>query len=337
MSLLKRISIVFTLIAGILLLNIAAVYISYNQIVYAENIDNYVYLGGTPIGINLKCNGVIIERIDSVMTDAGRASLKNYLRPGDNIRAFDGQPIQTVDDIVNYLSSFSGSVATISLCREGTMINVEVCPLKEALTGKFKLGITLKENVMGVGTLTYYLANGRFGCLGHPICDNKGAYIAISGGSVYDCKVLGVIKGEKGYPGELRAVFTSSKLGTIDKNNKFGVYGAFDYTKEGIKIETATRSEVVPGKAYIYTTVSDKPDFYEAEIIKATYQPHIDDKGMVIRITDNRLLNSTGGVVQGMSGSPIIQNEKLVGAVTHVFVNDPTKGYGTYIDWMLEN
>lgn len=337
MSLPKKILTILSVFIAILLFYISTVYVSYNHILLAENNENKVFLGGVPIGIELKCDGVILERVDDVMTEAGRASLKNYLQPGDNIIAIDGHPISTVDDIVNYLSEYAGGYLTLSIRRNGQMAEVELCPLKEALTGKLKLGISLKENIMGVGTLTFYKKDGKFGCLGHPICDSKGNSIAISGGKVYDCKILGVIKGERGAPGELRAVLTSSGLGCVKENNKFGVYGFLDKVPDGVEIETATRGEVVPGKALIYTTISDKPDFYEAEIIKAVYQPHIDDKGMVIRITDKRLLQTTGGVVQGMSGSPIIQNNKLVGAVTHVFVNDPTKGYGTYIDWMLEN
>lgn len=337
MNLLRKIALTLSLIIAVFFFYTSITFYNYSSIILAENDNKYVFLGGYPIGIELKCNGVIVERVDNVMTEAGRASLKNYIKPGDNIIALDSNAIKSGNDIVEYLMKFDGKSTVISLYRNGDLMNVEVNPLKEALTSKLRLGIQVKESVLGVGTLTYYKEDGRFGCLGHPICDENGNYISISDGNVYDCRITGVIKGEKGSPGELRAIFTSSKIGSIDKNIKFGVYGNFDNVKEGYKIETGSRADVVPGKAYIYTTVNDKTDFYEAEIIKASYQPHIEDKGMVIRITDSRLLHSTGGVVQGMSGSPIIQNDKLIGAVTHVFINDPTKGYGTYIDWMLEN
>ena len=210
----------------------------------------------------------------------------------------------------------------------------------------YRLGLWIRDNAAGVGTLTYVRQdNFRFGALGHPVCDiDTGKIMPVSGGNIYKCSIVGFNKGVRGNPGELRGLFLKSgvSVGELDNNNNFGVYGKIneEYVKAmGVEpMMVGFRDSVKTGKAKILSTIDGgKPEEYEIEIIKLNYQSESDKKSMVLRITDERLLNSTGGIVQGMSGSPIIQNGKLVGAVTHVFVSDPTKGFGVYIDWMIDN
>ena len=168
-----------------------------------------------------------------------------------------------------------------------------------------------------------------------------GAFVPAKSGKVYPCNVVGLEKGEKGSPGEIKGVFMQGKSqkGTIEKNTEFGVFGNITDKSKIIDLnktaEVASRLTMKPGKATLISSISGVSEEYEIEIIKANYQPSSSDKSFVFRVTDKRLLNLTGGIIQGMSGSPIMQNGKVVGAVTHVFVSDPTKGYGVYIDWML--
>ena len=157
-------------------------------------------------------------------------------------------------------------------------------------------------------------------------------------GAAFACNILGCNKGVRGRAGELKGAFAGSvPIGTLYKNCKSGVYGKFGQFTRGEHVEVAGRKSVAPGKATILATVGDKTEEYGIEIIKANAQNTVSDKSLILRVTDKRLLSLTGGIVQGMSGSPILQNGKLIGAVTHVFVSDPTKGYGIYADWMIEN
>ena len=201
----------------------------------------------------------------------------------------------------------------------------------------------MRDDVSGIGTLTYVnKQTNAFAALGHAITDNDND-VDVAGGSVYNCKLLGIDKGEKNNPGQLRCMFLQSDevKGEIYKNTKYGVYGRIDNLEglvdPNLTLKLGGRLSVKPGKAYIVSSVSGIREEYEIEIIKASYQAKANDKSLVFRVKDRRLLELTGGIVQGMSGSPIVQNGKLIGAVTHVFMADPTKGYGVYSDWMVEN
>ena len=190
--------------------------------------------------------------------------------------------------------------------------------------------------------MTFVKKNGDYGALGHPITNsNSNTIVPITSGNIYDCNLIGIHKGQKNNPGELRGVFVQkNSKGTIEKNTPYGIFGnitesdgLFDTNR---CVDIGGRLSVRPGKATLVSSVSGIQEEYEIEIIKASYQTKSSDKSMVFRVTDERLLNLTGGIVQGMSGSPILQNGKLVGAVTHVFLSDSTKGYAVYSDWMLE-
>jgi len=188
--------------------------------------------------------------------------------------------------------------------------------------------------VSGIGTLTFASEKG-FGALGHPISDiDTGNFVKSSNGSIYSASVVGVDKGQKGVPGSLSGIFTSQKIGTIAKNSSCGVFGRCDGTLGGDMVAVAKKEEIKCTDATILCDVGDGVKSFDAEIVRLILSGEA-TKGMVIHITDDRLIEKTGGIVQGMSGSPIVQNGKLIGAVTHVFVNDPTRGYGIFIENML--
>ena len=293
-----------------------------------------VYLGGFPIGISLDIGGLLVESVIGVETEYGIAAVEGIMT-GDIIKKIDGQEVNSADGMTEILTS---SPTEIELVRDGQNITVTVKPVIEAYSLKPKLGIKIKDTIYGVGTVTYVSKDGRFTALGHEISSETGAHIPFAGGHVHACKVVGVKRGSKTEAGALLASLSPEKVyGTVSCNNSFGIAGAYDcndceFYKNGECVKIAKRDEVRPGAAKIRTDVSGSPEYYDVEIIKATKQSGRKEKGLILRVTDKRLLDLTGGVVRGMSGSPILQGGKLVGAVTHVFLNDHTKGYGVYAD-----
>ncbi len=300
---------------------------------YAD--QSQVYLGGMPAGFTLLTKGAHIVGIGDVITENGNLSPAKSadLRVGDIIYAIDGKEINNAIDMERVIGDSKEIVVSIE--RFGENIIKTVYPIKD-LSGKMRLGVFVKDNVNGIGTVTF-INNGRFASLGHPILDDSGKILSIRTGTVYNCQITGVIKGERGAPGELRGVFAKGKtVAKIDKNCSNGVYGNieedFDFT--GLKKIKVGAAKL--GNAKIYTTINGcEPIEYSISIIKADYDR--DNRNFVIKINDKRILDVTGGIVQGMSGSPILQGDRLVGAVTHVFTNDPTRGFGISIDNMLNN
>lgn len=305
--------------------------------------DENVYLGGNSVGFSIKTNGVIVVGKNSVMTENGLVSVcdNQNICAGDIITHIDGNAIKDANDIPNHLKSTTDSVK-LTLKRGSKSFDVTLQPQVDT-NGNKKIGLWVRDDATGIGTLTYVDSKTLdFGALGHPVTDGEtGTKIDIQKGQVYDCSVVGIEKGEKGKPGELKGVFLSSKnaKGEIEGGNDFGIYGKIleksGMIDENVVAGVGGRLAVKPGKAQIMSSVSGVREYYDIEIIKASKQKTAKDKSMVFRVTDKRLLELTGGIIQGMSGSPILQNGKLVGAVTHVFVSDPTKGYGIYIDWMM--
>lgn len=305
--------------------------------------DENVYLGGNAVGFSIKTNGVIVVGKNSVMTENGLVSVcdNQNINAGDIITHIDGNAIKDANDIPNHLNSTTDSVK-LTLKRGSKSFDVTLQPQVDT-NGNKKIGLWVRDDATGIGTLTYVDSKTLdFGALGHPVTDGEtGTKIDIQKGQVYDCSVVGIEKGEKGKPGELKGVFLSSKnaKGEIEGGNDFGIYGKIleksGMIDENVVAGVGGRLAVKPGKAQIMSSVSGVREYYDIEIIKASKQKTAKDKSMVFRVTDKRLLELTGGIIQGMSGSPILQNGKLVGAVTHVFVSDPTKGYGIYIDWMM--
>ncbi|MCI8413211.1 MAG: SpoIVB peptidase [Clostridia bacterium] len=298
----------------------------------------YVYAGGFPIGLVIKPKGVIVVGAAPVETELGNVLVKTPFMSGDIIENINGTAVNTAEDIRAVLSEVPDMTAQVRVRRGTSVLEMDVSLIKEDLTGEKRLGLQIRENVAGVGTVTYVKQDGSFGCLGHPIGLESGGPVPLSDGASFVCKIMGVNKGLRGKAGELKGAFASSTAnGSLYKNCQSGVYGKFDDFKGGELIEVAHRKSIAVGKATILATIGDKTEEYGIEIIKTAAQNSASDKSMIVRVTDKRLIGITGGIVQGMSGSPILQNGKLIGAITHVFISDPTKGYGIYADWMLEN
>ncbi len=308
-----------------------------------------VYVGGMPIGMTLSSKGVIVIGITDITTQDGNVapSRQAGLENGDILTEIAGEDIKGVASLDRIINSQDNSGQTLKLryIRKNKEKFTEITPALDAASGRYKLGLWIRDSAAGIGTLTFMKETKQgysFGALGHPICDpDTLTIVPVNSGDIFRCSVIGVTKSQKGAPGEIKGVFLKEgkKLGEIQKNNKFGVFGSMPqkihnplYPKP---IEICQRKAVKPGKAKIVTTVGDEIKEYNIEIIKTNYQKSREEKSMVIRVIDNELIKKTGGIVQGMSGSPIIQNGKLVGAVTHVFINDPTKGFGVYLDWMI--
>ncbi len=324
--------------------NASGLYIEESTSAVAEE---KVYLGGIPIGVIADSGGVVITNfVDVIGKDGKRCPAKESgLAVGDLITKIDGITVSKVPDIKKIIDISKGKKPLkLEFTRNNVKELTKVLPAFDEALNEYKLGIIARNDIVGVGTLTYVRASdGRFGGLGHRIYDTTNPDIDLyKSGKIFGCTIVGAIKGSSGKAGELRGVFEKGgkPKGNIDKNNNYGIFGYADKEvfKELQPISIGSKSQVKMGKAHIYTTINGcNPDKYEIEIIKNAKQDIPEQKGMVIRITDERLLEKTGGIVQGMSGSPIIQNDKLVGAVTHVFLNDSTKGYGVYIDWMIGN
>ncbi len=298
-----------------------------------------VYLGGNTLGFAYHGDGVLVIA-------KNEASSKNDIIAGDIIQSVNGKKITSISDLVLAVNENPDQFIKINVVRNGENLEMKVKPAYDAVSGKYKLGLWTKENMSGIGTLTFIDPDtGRFGALGHPILEqNTRTMLGVSEGELHDCAILGVKKAVRGVPGELRGVFVRSKadLGTVDKNTESGIFGDFNMDSDILNdkklIEVGGRLTAHPGKAQIYSSIDGKNiKAYDIEIIKTNYQSAQSPKNMVFKVTDKRLIDTTGGVVQGMSGSPIVQDGKLIGAVTHVFVNDATKGFAIYIDNMINN
>ena len=312
-------------------------------------VDTDVYVGGEAVGFNLFSDGVICVGSNAVVTKSGtKEPIKDSgLQEGDAIIKIEDIEIENISDIdrIINLPRFAGKELTLTIKRANKEMEVEILPVFDMFSQKYKLGLWVRNSASGVGTLTYVKQSDfRFGAVGHPIVDNSlGENFEVDNGNIYKCSLLGIKKGEKNNPGEIRSSInlSDSAIGFADTNCKYGVYGNI-LNKSFIDAEkTATlggRLSVELGDAKIYCSLDNKGvKGYDVKILKANKQNNPDDKSMIIKVTDKELLEKTGGIIQGMSGSPIIQNGKLIGAVTHVFLNDPTRGYGVYIDWMLDN
>ena len=302
--------------------------------------EEEVFIGGVPIGLNVSTKGAIVVSNTIVDPESGKVASNKILKNGDIILKINGTDLTSVSDLEEFLNnSLDQKPFTIEILRNNKPKTLTINYIKNQDN---HLGVWVKDDLSGIGTLTFVKPDLSFVALGHPVTDASGENtIPLSEGSVYNCSLLGIEKGQVNKPGQLKCLFTQSqKNGNITKNTKFGIVGKYDDSSQVVDTNLSARLggrlSVRPGKACIVSSVSGIREEYEIEIIKASYQATEDDKSMVFRVTDKRLLELTGGIVQGMSGSPILQNGKIVGAVTHVFLKDPTKGYGVYADWMLK-
>ena len=288
---------------------------------------------GEVIGIELQDGTVTVAAIDETLGENIRAA---GVQTGDRILKIDGKEITEAGDVRYQLERSDGTVE-LELEREGKKRCVTVKP---AVTREGpRLGVYLRQGVTGVGTVTWYDPDtGRFGALGHGVNAPQGQLLAMKAGRVYAASVAGVIRGTAGQPGQLMGSLESREpIGVLDKNTHQGIFGTTSMAWQGESMEVANPGEVHPGEATILSTVAGhRRQEYRVEILKIYAGSGKTTRNMILRITDPALLEATGGIVQGMSGSPIIQDGKLVGAVTHVLVNDPTMGYGIFIENMLE-
>ena len=300
--------------------------------------------GGKAVGIKMFTKGLIcvgcekIEDVNGVKYDTGKSL---DIKSGDIILSANGKELHTIEEFGELVSSSQGKLIVISVLRDGKKDTKTLTPIKTS--DGYKLGLWVRDSTAGIGTVTFVDKDtNQYGALGHPITDvDTGELMPVDKGSITLAEIVDVKKGSRGNPGELYGVFdaTGTDIGTIENNTRQGIFGrifASTNITQNDEIPIALKSEIKTGDAEIYANVDgEKIEKFKVQIQKIIrYTP--DDKNMIIKITDQRLLDITGGIVQGMSGSPIIQNGKLVGAVTHVFINDPTRGYGIFIENMLK-
>lgn len=302
-------------------------------------------LGGHSIGVKLAQHGVIVADLDQVYTSAGteEPAREAGFKVGDIILAVEGEELNDLDHAAVLLEelSQSGRILRFQVARAGEILSLRITPVHCTRAGKKRLGLLLRDTSAGVGTLTFWHPDtGIFGALGHMITDNTGANpVDLSLGRIVDAEVISIQPGSRGSPGEKKGSFIQEEqpLGRILKNTDLGIYGNLSRKPDQAElIPLGLRHQVKPGPARIATVVEgDLVELFDIKIEQVFVQNRPAGKGLVIKITDPRLLKLTGGIVQGMSGSPIIQDGRLVGAVTHVFINEPQRGYGCFIEWMV--
>lgn len=298
---------------------------------------------GEPIGIYVETNGLLVLATTSVEGKDGLVyePAANIVNSGDYILKINGNSVKTIKEFNEAIQKTEGEKVVVRIRRNDNETDVSLQPVR-AKDGTYKVGMWVREDTQGIGTMTYVTEQGGFGALGHGITDaDTGTLMNLSGGELFHTEIIDIIKGEEGMPGELEGyinMIADNCIGTIQKNTGLGIFGQLsdgngsqgklDFLPVGFK------QDIKKGDAYIYSNMEGKTKRYSIHIEEVKINS-TDNKGMVIRVTDPALLELTGGIVQGMSGSPIIQDGKLIGAVTHVFVDDPTRGYGAFVETML--
>lgn len=292
--------------------------------------------GGQAVGVALKTRGVL------VVSDAAKG---RALRAGDVILSADGKNVESTKALSEQVGTAQTDTVRLEVLRGGQTITVDAQAEPDPSDGRRKLGVWVRDSTAGVGTLTYIdPANQAYGALGHAIVDaDTGRLLAAREGAILHASIVGVTKGQSGKAGELKGNFLKAgeQIGSLMENCEYGIYGVLDDMPENLLypqgLRAGARSAVHTGTASIIATVdADGPQEYAVEIVRCFAQSEPSQKGMILRVTDERLLEKTGGIVQGMSGSPILQDGRIIGAVTHVYLSDATQGYGMYIEWMLE-
>ena len=299
---------------------------------------------GHTTGIKLFSEGAMVVGFASPEGEKGKSPAeKAGLKLGDIIIEVEGNPISSNETLAQAVSGAQKKTLAVTAKRQDAVLDFSVSPQLDSASGQYKIGAWVRDSLAGIGTITYVdPENGAFGALGHGVCDqDTGELMPIGGGSVMGSQVVGVKKGECGTPGELTGEYELQRdQGILYQNSNNGIYGQLTDSRvyqQGQALETAEKSEIETGPAQILANVEgDAVKSYDIEIVKIYADEDGSNRDMMVRVVDKNLLNTTGGIVQGMSGSPIIQNGKLIGAVTHVLVNDPQRGYGIGIQRMLE-
>lgn len=300
----------------------------------------YVGIGGDVFGIKLYTKGVIVVSIDSVTTENGikDPAVEAGLKCGDIITHINGKDALNSAQMTQAVEQSDGKALKLTVDRNGEKLEMNLRP-ELSVNGNYKAGIWVRDSSAGIGTVTFYDDESRiFGGLGHGVCDiDTGKIMPLNNGEAVRAKINGFYKSTAGNPGELCGVFSDIALGNLRVNGETGVYGELLQPSGAKTIPVALENEVRLGKAKIITTIDENgPQYYDIEITKIYPSSDLSTRNMIIKVTDPELLEKTGGIVQGMSGSPIVQNSMLVGAVTHVFVNDPTQGYGIFANRMIQ-
>lgn len=312
----------------------------------ATSSENMVIPGGMPIGIYLETEGVMVLGTDSITAEDGMdyEPAANLVKAGDYIVALNEQTIHDKNELAETVKKLGNEDIILRVRRDEQYMNIRMKPVR-LNARECKLGIWVRDNAQGLGTVTFLNTNSRFGALGHGIHDvDTNALLEIHNGRVYETSIRDIQKGQDGTPGGMEGIIVYNNynvLGNITNNTDCGIFGTIDRIDalfaDQTPMETAVKEEIVEGPATIRCAVEGTVKDYQIRVTKIDKNTSEVNKGIVIEVTDNRLLSVTGGIVQGMSGSPIIQNGELIGAVTHVFVHDATKGYGIFIEDMMKN
>ena len=310
------------------------------QIKVTNSKRKYVVPGGEIFGIKLYTDGVIIVDTDVVETSTGTVNPaeKSGLMIGDIIKKIDGTEIESTKHLVKVLEKSQGKEMVITTVRNNKEINVMFKTYKDSISGKYKAGLWVRDSTAGLGTVTFYNPeNNSFAGLGHPIYDvDTDDIMPMKNGEMAEASIKGLYKSSNGSVGELCGVLSGRSKGTLCLNCDEGIYG-FTTCRKTETMPLAVKQEIVVGDAQIICTIDNSgPQYFDVKIIKIYSNSTAVNKDMIVKITDKELLNKTGGIVQGMSGTPIIQNGYLVGAITHVFVNEPTQGYAIFAERMYE-
>lgn len=300
---------------------------------------------GVPIGIYVKTEGVLVVGTGEFASQgAGKVSpAKNILKSGDYVIKLNGTEVTGKDDLIMRIENCGGEEQLLTIRRDAETYDVKIKPEKDR-TGKYKIGVWVRDNAQGVGTMTYIDDNGNFGALGHGINDvDTSTLMEMNDGTLYQTEIISIRKGAAGQPGEMTGMIVYSDeriLGDITSNSTRGIFGKCNQKALALGTEEALpiglKQEIEKGPAQILCTVDGTTRYYDIEITEIHLDHDNVNRGIELRVTDPELLSVTGGIVQGMSGAPIIQKGKFVGAVTHVLVQDSTRGYGIFIENMLE-
>ena len=302
--------------------------------------------GGMPIGIYMEVDGILVldtEALEDINGNICEPS-KNIIKQGDYITSINDKRVEDKDDLIKEVGLLEQPEVVLGIRREDECFEISFKAV-EVEDEEYKLGIWVRDNVQGLGTVTYITEENEFGALGHGIHDiDTDKLLTIKGGNVYEINIVGIQKGKRGEPGGMEGVIVYNRrniLGDITTNTENGIYGTIEKKEKLIEdeefLEICSKKDIKLGDAVIRSAITGEVKEYEIKIVSVDYFARNENKRIMIEIVDEELLELTGGIVQGMSGSPIVQNGKLVGAVTHVLVNDPTRGYGIFIENMIKH
>lgn len=315
--------------------------------IQADVVDGQkVYVSGESIGIYVQTDGIMVIGTGNFegKDDLVHAPAQNVLKSGDYICGVNGTAVETKEDLVEEVENCQGGQVILTIRRNGEVFDLYMQP-ELAKDNTYKLGVWVRDDLAGIGTLTYVAEDGSFGALGHSVTDmDTGSMLEIAEGKLYDSQVVGIVKGQAGKPGELSGVIHYEDdyyLGQVESNSGQGIFGHLENADgvmaENRLYEVGYKQEIEIAPATILCDVDGSIESYDITITEVNYHQDKENKSILFEVTDPELLDSTGGIVQGMSGSPIIQNGKVIGAVTHVFVQDAGKGYGIFIEQMLQH